>query len=136
MIRLFLILTSILSLREGWQYAVTPHGAPRPASVSAWHEDIDPRPDQDRWYRAPLPRALPEHETLVFRSYVPSFTLFVDDAQIYAFRDPAAKGSLRLHRVTLPRDAAGKTLYARIDAGANAPLFGGAPLVASDAETP
>lgn len=133
MIRLFLLLASIVPLSDGWQYAVTPHGAPRPGIESAWHEDIDPRADEDRWYRAPLPAQLPHDATLVFRSYVPSFTLFVDDQPIYAFRDERANGRLRLHRVALPQ---GRMLYARIDAGASSPLFGGAPLIASNADVP
>lgn len=133
MIRLFLLLASIVPLGDGWRYAVTPHGAPRPAAESAWHDDIDPRAEEDRWYRVPLPANLPGDATLVFRSYVPSFTLFVDEQPIYAFHDDGARGRLRLHRVPLSR---GRMLYARIDAGADAPLFGGAPLIASSADAP
>lgn len=131
MIGLFLFIASIVSLDQGWRYAVVPHGAPRP---SAWAEEITPRADQDRWYRVALPSSLPAKPVLVFRSYVPSFSLFVEDTRFYTFH--AANEGLRLHAVPLPRDAAGKAMYVHIDAGTSAPLFGGAPFVVSSEDVP
>lgn len=63
---LCLVLALILELRDGWQYAVTPPGAPMP---SVWFEDITPRADQDRWYRVTLPAATPPDAHAVFRSH-------------------------------------------------------------------
>jgi sigma-B regulation protein RsbU (phosphoserine phosphatase) len=134
MIRLFLLLAMVVPLDDGWSYAVTQKDTLRPpAEEGAWHEDIDPRPDQDRWYRVPLPPDLPNDATLVFRSYVPLFELFVDDTRIYSFGDSQARGRLRLHRARLVR---GRMLYAHIAAGADAPLFGGAPLIATNDDVP
>ena len=133
---LVLILAAMLELRAGWSYAVVPHGAPRPAIESAWGDDVTPRLDEDRWYRVTLPAPLPPDARLVFRSYVPAFELFVDDARFYAFREEAADGRLRLHDVPLPRGAGGRRLYARIPAGSLAPLFGGAPVIAPAEASP
>lgn len=133
---LLIVIGAIAPLDEGWQYALTPPGAPVPGVESAWSEDIVPRADRDRWYRMTLPASTPRDAHLVFRSYLPVFELQVEQARIYAFRDEAADGRLRLHDVPLPRDAAGKRLYVHIAAGSDAALFGGSPLLSPAAEAP
>lgn len=132
----FLLLLTIVTLDEGWRYALTAPGAAPPAAETAWAETITPRADRDRWYRVTLPPTLPREAHAVFRSFVPSFELFVEGDRFYAFHDPSANGRLRLHDVPLPHDAAGRRLYVRIPAGSDAPLFGGAPMLASPESVP
>ena len=129
----FVIASAIVTLEDGWQYALTPPGAPRPG---AWSEDIDPTREQDRWYRLTLPASTPGDAHLVFRSFLPAFELFVDGERFYAFHDARADGYLRLHAVPLPRGAAGKQLYVHIPAGSDAQLFRGSPLLAARADVP
>ncbi len=133
---LLIVLGAIAPLNEGWQYALTPPGAPVPAAESAWSENITPRADRDRWYRVTLPASTPRDAHLVFRSYLPAFELYVEQERVYAFRDDTADGRLRLHDVALPRDAAGKRLYVHIAAGPDEALFGGSPLLSPAAEAP
>ena len=130
---LCLVLALILELRDGWQYAVTPPGAPVP---SMWFEDITPRADQDRWYRVTLPAATQPDAHAVFRSYLPAFELYVEQQRFYSFHDSTADGDLRLHDVPLPRGSARKRLFVRIPAGSTDPLFGGSPSVASPEQVP
>ncbi|HET8773425.1 MAG TPA: PP2C family protein-serine/threonine phosphatase [Thermoanaerobaculia bacterium] len=133
---LLVVISAIAPLDEGWQYALTPPGASAPAAESAWSQDVVPREDRDRWYRVTLPPSTPPDAHLVFRSYLAAFELQVEQERIYAFRDEAADGRLRLHDVPLPRDCAGKRLYVHIAAGSDAALFGGSPLLAPAAAAP
>ena len=75
---LLIVIGAIAPLNEGWQYALTPPGAPVPAAESAWSENIVPRADRDRWYRVRLPASTPRDPHLVFRSYLPAFELSVE----------------------------------------------------------
>jgi sigma-B regulation protein RsbU (phosphoserine phosphatase) len=130
---LIVLLAAILQLRDGWQYALTLPGAPVP---SAWSEELTPRIDRDRWYRVTLPASAANDAHLVFRSYLPAFDLFIEQQRFYAFRDDDANGRLRLHDVPLPRGSAGRRMFVHIPAGSTAPLFGGAPLLASRTDVP
>lgn len=130
---LVLVLAAILELNDGWQSAHTLPGAPAPTT---WSEDLEPRADRDRWVRVTVPASAPRDAHIVFRSYIPAFELFLGDQRFYTFREDTAGGRLRLHDVPLPRDAAGQRLSVRIPAGSGGPFFGGAPVIASQAEVP
>jgi sigma-B regulation protein RsbU (phosphoserine phosphatase) len=133
---LFLVLATIVPLSDGWQYVHTAPRALPPANDAGWQDEVEPRVELELWYRHSLPAPLPRDAHLVFRSYGGAFELYVDQREIYAFRDAAARGRLRLHDVPLPNDASGRTLYVRVLRGERPPLFGGAPLIATRAGAP
>jgi sigma-B regulation protein RsbU (phosphoserine phosphatase) len=129
---LFVIALALVDLSDGWQYA---RSAPRttPPVDAAWSEEIGSPRTHELWYRVPLPSPLPHGSHIVFRSYASAFDVFVDLRQVYAFREPAARGHLRLHAVPI---VSGRYLYLRVPRGERLPVLGGTPLIASHGDVP
>ena len=129
---LALVLASLVTLSEGWQYAVT---APQetPPHDATWSDDFAVKRGFDVWTRNRLPRELPPDAHIVFRAWVSDFALYVDDERFYEFHDPAARGRLRMHAVPLPANAAGAQVYVRVIDPRGVPLVG-RPTIAAQAE--
>jgi sigma-B regulation protein RsbU (phosphoserine phosphatase) len=104
------------------------------ASLAAPWQPMPSRAPEN-WWEARLSASTPDDARLIVRGFVASLDVFVEDAQVYAFRDERAAGRLTLHVIELPRGSAGKRVFARFPTAAEEPYISGTRVV-SMAESP
>jgi len=131
-----LLVLALVQLDRGWTVAVTPPRATPPGKAAGWSVRVDERPELDLWFRRQLPSTTPPDAQLVFRFYASNVSVFVEQQRIYQFDDERVHDRMTIHVVALPADAAGKTLYVRVQHPRGDPYFGGAPWLAARDELP
>lgn len=126
-----------IALEGPWEQVVTTGGPPGPpADGAGWSEDARRDGSSDLWMRITLPRPLPADPHLVFRTFVPSLTLYAGTTKLYAFDAARMSGRAQIHVVRLSRARPGETLYVHIPRAPRTTLFGTAPLVVGQREIP
>ena len=130
-----ILLFTIVSLRDGWQSAVTDPRATPPGDDAAWSEEFEIVRGRELWFRNRLPERIPEDAQLVFRSYLGQFELFVDQQRIYVFDQNDAHGQMSVHTVALPAHSEGRRIFVLIPHPDDVPMLA-TPLLVSRAELP
>jgi sigma-B regulation protein RsbU (phosphoserine phosphatase) len=115
----------VSSLESGWEYrVVAPFGETLPTppqpGAGGWRsaddlEDEDLAGARSLWLRRKLPGGPPGPAILLFRSYTPRLSIFLDREPIYRYRAPAAGDrSLSFHVVRLPPGYQGRLLLVAV----------------------
>src|SRR5687768_2638378 len=75
-----------MSLSEGWTFTSESRTTP-PGEDARWRDEVRFETERDLWFRNRVPGNAPADASLVFRSYLGTFSLFVEQQPIYTFDD-------------------------------------------------